>query len=128
MKKFFIMFGLLATLISIAIYETIAVNNFIKSFEFNANEISVSITENKEDLTKSVALIKEKKENWQKTEKNLCLMFSYRDLTIINDCYARLLAYAENNDYDNAYGESQLLISYGTYAEEIMQFNFQNLF
>lgn len=128
MKKAITVSILGAILLAISIYEIIAVNNFIKDFENTAIEIYETLENNKDNINDYFTFVNNKKEKWNKQEKSLCLMFSYRDLTTINDCFSRLVAYVKNNDYDNACAEAELLLSYSEYNKEIMQLSFQNLF
>lgn len=128
MKKAITVSMLGVILLAISIYEIIAVNNFINDFENTAIEIYETLENNKDKIDDYFTFVNNKKEKWNKQEKSLCLMFSYRDLTTINDCFSRLVAYVKNNDYDNACAEAELLLSYSEYNKEIMQLSFQNLF
>lgn len=54
-------------------------------------------------------------------------MFNHKDLSTITDTLSRLSSSVNNNDYDNAIIEVNLLKEYSEKNRHIMGFNLQNL-
>ena len=118
------LFGLLMIL---AFYELVAVNNLITTLNEQATNLQTEIYENKEFVSSSINSVKKTKEYWNKNEIILTLMFNHKDLSTITDTLSRLYSYVENNDFDNAIAEVNLLKQYSEKNKWIMGFNFQNI-
>ncbi len=126
-KRLIIIIVLFVSLIGLATYEVISVNNIITSLESMVINLQTEITENKNDVSKTSNSVKDVKNYWNKHEEGLCLMFNHKDLSAITDTLSRLDSYVVNNDYDNAIAEINLLKEYSEKNHHIMGFNIQNL-
>ena len=126
MKRTITIVVLFVLLIVLATYELVMVDKIITKLDNLTLTIQTEIKNNKDDITVATNSITETKSFWDKHEDNLCLMFNHKDLSTITDTLSRLLSYAENNDYDNAIVEANLLKEYSEKNRHIMCFNMQN--
>lgn len=126
-KRIIIIIVLFVTLIGLATFEVIAVNNLITNLEEMATNLQGEITYNKENVETTLTSVKKVKNYWDGFEDDLCLMFNHKDLSTITDTLSRLYSYVGNNDYDNAIAEVNLLKEYAEKNRHIMGFNIQNL-
>ena len=126
-KRIITISALFSLLIILAFYELVAVNNLITNLNEQATNLQTEIYENKEFVSSSINSVKKTKEYWNKNEIVLTLMFNHKDLSAITDTLTRLFSYVENNDYDNAIAEVNLLKKYSEKNRHIMGFNLQNL-
>ncbi len=126
-KRIITISALFSLLIILAFYELVAVNNLITNLNEQATNLQTEIYENKEFVSNSINSVKKTKEYWNKNEIILTLMFNHKDLSTITDTLSRLYSYVENNDYDNAIAEVNLLKQYSEKNKWIMGFNFQNI-
>lgn len=128
MKRIIFIAIIFVALITLATIEVISVNNVIKHLEIETTEIQSQIEYNKEDVSVVFNKVENIKNYWNKYENKLCLIFNHKDLSTITDSLNKLSSYVENNDYDNAFVESNLLVEYATKSKHVMGFNLQNLF
>lgn len=126
-KRIITISALFGLLIILAFYELVAVNNLITTLNEQATNLQTEIYENKEFVSNSINSVKKTKEYWNKNEIILTLMFNHKDLSTITDTLSRLYSYVENNDFDNAIAEVNLLKQYSEKNKWIMGFNFQNI-
>ena len=126
-KRIITISALFSLLIILAFYELVAVNNLITTLNEQATNLQTEIYENKEFVSNSINSVKKTKEYWNKNEIVLTLMFNHKDLSTITDTLSRLYSYVENNDFDNAIAEVNLLKQYSEKNKWIMGFNFQNI-
>ena len=126
-KRIIIIVVLFVSLIGLATYEVVSVDNIITSLETMVETLQVDISENKNNVNKVTESVKKVQTYWNDHEENLCLMFNHKDLSAITDTLTRLFSYVENNDYDNAIAEVNLLKKYSEKNRHIMGFNLQNL-
>lgn len=126
MKRAITIVVLFVLLIVLATYELVMVDKIITKLDNLTLTIQTEIKNNKDNITVATNSITETKSFWDKHEDNLCLMFNHKDLSTITDTLSRLLSYAENNDYDNAIVEANLLKEYSEKNRHIMGFNMQN--
>ena len=126
MKRAITIVVLFVLLIVLATYELVMVDKIITKLDNLTLTIQTEIKNNKDDITVATNSITETKSFWDKHEDNLCLMFNHKDLSTITDTLSRLLSYAENNDYDYAIVEANLLKEYSEKNRHIMGFNMQN--
>lgn len=126
-KRIITISALFGLLIILAFYELVAVNNLITTLNEQATNLQTEIYENKEFVSSSINSVKKTKEYWNKNEIILTLMFNHKDLSTITDTLSRLYSYVENNDFDNAIAEVNLLKQYSEKNKWIMGFNFQNI-
>ena len=127
MKRIIIIVILFVSLIGLATYEVISVDNIITSLDTMVEKLQVDITDNKNNVSEISTSVKQVQTYWNNHEENLCLMFNHKDLSAITDTLTRLYSYVENNDYDNAIAEVNLLKKYSEKNRHIMGFNLQNL-
>ena len=127
MKRIIIIVILFVSLIGLATYEVISVDNIITSLDTMVEKLQVDITDNKNNVSEISTSAKQVQTYWNNHEENLCLMFNHKDLSAITDTLTRLYSYVENNDYDNAIAEVNLLKKYSEKNRHIMGFNLQNL-
>lgn len=126
-KRIITISALFSLLIILAFYELVAVNNLITTLNEQATNLQTEIYENKEFVSSTINSVKKTKEYWNKNEIILTLMFNHKDLSTITDTLSRLYSYVENNDFDNAIAEVNLLKQYSEKNKWIMGFNFQNI-
>ena len=126
-KRIIIIVILFVSLIGLATYEVVSVDNIITSLETMVETLQVDISENKNNVNEVTESVKKVQTFWNDHEENLCLMFNHKDLSAITDTLTRLFSYVENNDYDNAIAEVNLLKKYSEKNRHIMGFNLQNL-
>ena len=126
-KRIIIIVVLFVSLIGLATYEVVSVDNIITSLETMVEKLQVDISENKNNVNEVTEAVKKVQTFWNDHEENLCLMFNHKDLSAITDTLTRLFSYVENNDYDNAIAEVNLLKKYSEKNRHIMGFNLQNL-
>ena len=126
-KSIIIIVVLFVSLIGLATYEVVSVDNIITSLETMVETLQVDISENKNNVNEVTESVKKVQTYWNEHEENLCLMFNHKDLSAITDTLTRLFSYVENNDYDNAIAEVNLLKKYSEKNRHIMGFNLQNL-
>ena len=126
-KRIIIIVILFVSLIGLGTYEVISVDNIITSLDTMVETLQVDITDNKNNVSEISTSVKQVQTYWNNHEENLCLMFNHKDLSAITDTLTRLCSYVENNDYDNAIAEVNLLKKYSEKNRHIMGFNLQNL-
>ena len=126
-KRIITIATLFAILLFLAFYELFAVNSLIDNLNQQTTNLQIEIYNNKETVSNTLSLVNETKNYWQKKETVLTLMFNHKDLSTITDTLSRLYSYVENNDYDNAIAEVNLLKQYSDKNKWIMGFNFQNI-
>lgn len=126
-KRIITIATLFAILLFLALYELFAVNSLIDNLNQQSTNLQIEIYNNKETVSNTLSLVNETKNYWQKKETVLTLMFNHKDLSTITDTLSRLYSYVENNDYDNAIAEVNLLKQYADKNKWIMGFNFQNI-
>ena len=126
-KRIITIATLFATLLFLALYELFAVNSLIDNLNQQSTNLQIEIYNNKETVSNTLSLVNETKNYWHKKETVLTLMFNHKDLSTITDTLSRLYSYVENNDYDNAIAEVNLLKQYADKNKWIMGFNFQNI-
>lgn len=127
MKKAIIILIITIALLSLATWEAIAVNNIIKVMDENVQSIAVKYQDNKEDITILYDELDDIDNYWTTRESMLCLIFNHKDLSSITDSINKLKAYTQNNDYDNAISEVELLKGYTEKNTHIMGFNIHNI-
>lgn len=127
MKKALIVIILSVLLLGLATYELIAVDKIISQLEIMTVQLQVEISENEDNVIDTSTSVDEVKSFWSKHEENLCLMFNHKDLSTITDTLSRLSSSVNNNDYDNAIIEVNLLKEYSEKNRHVMGFNLQNL-
>ena len=126
-KRIITIATLFVILLFLALYELFAVNSLIDNLNQQSTNLQIEIYNNKETVSNTLSLVNETKNYWQKKETVLTLMFNHKDLSTITDTLSRLYSYVENNDYDNAIAEVNLLKQYADKNKWIMWFNFQNI-
>ena len=126
-KRIITIATLFVILLFLALYELFAVNSLIDNLNQQSTNLQIEIYNNKETVSNTLSLVNETKNFWQKKETVLTLMFNHKDLSTITDTLSRLYSYVENNDYDNAIAEVNLLKQYADKNKWIMGFNFQNI-
>lgn len=126
-KRIITIATLFVILLFLALYELFAVNSLIDNLNQQSTNLQIEIYNNKETVSNTLSLVNETKNYWQKKETVLTLMFNHKDLSTITDTLSRLYSYVENNDYDNAIAEVNLLKQYADKNKWIMGFNFQNI-
>ena len=127
MKRTITIISIAIILIAFATAELIIVSNIVTFMEKSINEISTKYSQNKEDITILSEEIKIIDDYWDKYESTLCLIFSHKDLSVTTDSLNKLMAFTENNDYDNAIAEIELLKSMVEKNHHIMGFNIHNV-
>jgi hypothetical protein len=126
-KKSFCILIITILLIALATFEVVAVKKLNTNLLKDVYYLQQITIENKENINNISKEIIEIKNNWDSAEPLLCLMFNHKDLSAITDTLTRLCSYVENNDYDNAIAEVNLLKKYSEKNKHIMGFNLQNL-
>lgn len=127
MKKAILVISLLILTIGFGFYEVFAVKNVLSTMQNSITYLDDKFEENQQDISIYYEEIKEVRNSWEEKERWLCFLFNHRDLSIITDSFNRLLAYTENNDYDNATSELSMLKEYSTKSHHIMGFNIHNI-
>lgn len=128
MKRIISIVIIIVALLGIGFYEVFSVNKVITTLEHEVNELQTEIKQGKDNLPAYANKVESAKNKWDKAEPSMCLVFSHKDLSTISDSLTKLLSYVQNDDYDNAYAEVDLLKSYSDKNKHIMGFNAQNIF
>ena len=127
MKKAILIIFILFITIGCGFWEVFSVKNVLSDMQASIVTLDEKFENNQEDITIYYDEIKEVRNTWEKKERWLCFLFNHRDLSVITDSFNRLLAFTENNDYDNATSELSMLKEYSTKSHHIMGFNIHNI-
>lgn len=126
-KKSFYILIITISLITLATFEVIAVKKLNNNLVNKVYYLQQLTLENKDNIINISNEVTKIKDDWDKTEPLLCLMFNHKDLSTITDTLALVEAYVLNNDYDNTFAQIHLLIEYAEKNDHVMGFNIQNL-
>lgn len=121
------MITLTVLLLSLAIWEAVAVNGVISNLSDSIDLIIDDFENHKNDITVLSKDVSEIKSFWDDRECTLCLMFNHKDLSDVTDSLNKLKTYTDLNDYDDALTELYLLQNFSSKATHIMGFNIHNI-
>lgn len=121
------MITLTVLLLSLAIWEAVAVNGVISNLSESIDLIIDDFENHKNDITVLSKDVSEIKSFWDDRECTLCLMFNHKDLSDVTDSLNKLKTYTDLNDYDDALTELYLLQNFSSKATHIMGFNIHNI-
>lgn len=121
------MITLMVLLLSLAIWEAVAVNGVISNLSDSIDLIIDDFENHKNDITVLSKDVSEIKSFWDDRECTLCLMFNHKDLSDVTDSLNKLKTYTDLNDYDDALTELYLLQNFSSKATHIMGFNIHNI-
>lgn len=121
------MITLTVLLLSLAIWEAVAVNGVISNLSDYIDLIINDFENHKNDITVLSKDVSEIKSFWDDRECTLCLMFNHKDLSDVTDSLNKLKTYTDLNDYDDALTELYLLQNFSSKATHIMGFNIHNI-
>ena len=121
------MITLTMLLLSLAIWEAVAVNGVISNLSDSIDLIINDFENHKNDITVLSKDVSEIKSFWDDRECTLCLMFNHKDLSDVTDSLNKLKTYTDLNDYDDALTELYLLKNFSSKATHIMGFNIHNI-
>lgn len=121
------MITLTVLLLSLAIWEAVAVNGIISNLSDSIDLIIDDFENHKNDITVLSKDVSEIKSFWDDRECTLCLMFNHKDLSDVTDSLNKLKTYTDLNDYDDALTELYLLQNFSSKATHIMGFNIHNI-
>ena len=127
MKRGIFMITLTMLLLSLAIWEAVAVNGVISNLSDSIDLIINDFENHKNDITVLSKDVSEIKSFWDDRECTLCLMFNHKDLSDVTDSLNKLKTYTDLNDYDDALTELYLLQNFSSKATHIMGFNIHNI-
>lgn len=127
MKKAILIISILIITLSCGFWEVFSVKNVLSDMQNSIVALDEKFENNQDNITVYYDEIKAVRNTWEKKERWLCFLFNHRDLSVITDSFNRLLAYTENNDYDNATSELSMLKEYSTKSHHIMGFNIHNI-
>lgn len=127
MKRGIFMITLTVLLLSLAIWEAVAVNGVISNLSDSIDLIINDFENHKNDITVLSKDVSEIKSFWDDRECTLCLMFNHKDLSDVTDSLNKLKTYTDLNDYDDALTELYLLQNFSSKATHIMGFNIHNI-
>lgn len=127
MKRGIFMITLMVLLLSLAIWEAVAVNGVISNLSDSIDLIIDDFENHKNDITVLSKDVSEIKSFWDDRECTLCLMFNHKDLSDVTDSLNKLKTYTDLNDYDDALTELYLLQNFSSKATHIMGFNIHNI-
>ena len=127
MKRGIFMITLTVLLLSLAIWEAVAVNGVISNLSDYIDLIINDFENHKNDITVLSKDVSEIKSFWDDRECTLCLMFNHKDLSDVTDSLNKLKTYTDLNDYDDALTELYLLQNFSSKATHIMGFNIHNI-
>ena len=127
MKRGIFMITLTVLLLSLAIWEAVAVNGIISNLSDSIDLIIDDFENHKNDITVLSKDVSEIKSFWDDRECTLCLMFNHKDLSDVTDSLNKLKTYTDLNDYDDALTELYLLQNFSSKATHIMGFNIHNI-
>lgn len=127
MKRGIFMITLTMLLLSLAIWEAVAVNGVISNLSDSIDLIINDFENHKNDITVLSKDVSEIKSFWDDRECTLCLMFNHKDLSDVTDSLNKLKTYTDLNDYDDALTELYLLKNFSSKATHIMGFNIHNI-
>ncbi len=127
MKRGIFMITLTVLLLSLAIWEAVAVNGVISNLSDSIDLIIDDFENHKNDITVLSKDVSEIKSFWDDRECTLCLMFNHKDLSDVTDSLNKLKTYTDLNDYDDALTELYLLQNFSSKATHIMGFNIHNI-
>lgn len=127
MKRGIFMITLTVLLLSLAIWEAVAVNGVISNLSNSIDLIINDFENHKNDITVLSKDVSEIKSFWDDRECTLCLMFNHKDLSDVTDSLNKLKTYTDLNDYDDALTELYLLQNFSSKATHIMGFNIHNI-
>ena len=122
MKRGIFMITLTVLLLSLAIWEAVAVNGVISNLSDSIDLIIDDFENHKNDITVLSKDVSEIKSFWDDRECTLCLMFNHKDLSDVTDSLNKLKTYTDLNDYDDALTELYLLQNFSSKATNIMGF------
>lgn len=128
MKRALAIIAITLLLLVSGIIEVINVSSIINVLQADVMHFETELHENRSDLSALENEVERIKDDWQKKELKLCLMFNHKDLSTITDALNRLHTNITLNDYDNALIEINLLKAYSENSIHVMGFNFQNIF
>ena len=114
-------------LVGLGLAESIIVNKIVINLDNDVGALVTKYEANKDDVTSLLSDIDNIKQNWNKNENMLCLVFNHKDMSIITDSLSRLRTYTQNNDYDNGIVELKLLKVNTEKQPHIMGFNIHNI-
>lgn len=127
MKRGIFMITLTVLLLSLAIWEAVAVNGVISNLSDSIDLIIDDFENHKNDITVLSKDVSEIKSFWDDRECTLCLMFNHKDLSDVTDSLNKLKTYTDLNDYDDALTELYSLQNFSSKATHIMGFNIHNI-
>ncbi len=127
MKRATIVIIITVMLISLSVYELLTVNKLVTYLQDSVNDVYPQYFENKDDITILSDKIIKLDNYWESYEDGLFLIYSHKDLSPISDSIKKLIAYTNNNDYDNAIAEVEMLKNLAENCSRIVGFSFQNV-
>ena len=128
MKRGIFMVTLTVLLLTLAIWEAVAVSGVIDNLSNSIDSIIDDYKNNKNDITVLLDNVSDIKSYWDDRECTLCLIFNHKDLSAVTDSLSKLKTYTYLNDYDDALTELYLLQNFAYKADHIMGFNIHNIF
>ncbi len=114
-------------LLTLAIFEYVAVVNILNTMKESVSNIRQQYYENAANITVLKDDVTEIKDYWLDRESAICLMFNHKDLDDISNTLTKLVIYTENNDYYNASVEVGLLDEYMKHSDHKMSFSIHNI-
>ena len=127
MKKAIVVIITVLVLLSFGLAECLFVKDIVTSLDDSVGALLDKYEENKDDVTNLITDIDSIKENWDKHENTLCLIFNHKDMSVITDGLSRLKSYTINNDYENGIVELKLLKTNTEKQPHVMGFNIHNI-
>lgn len=127
MKRAIVVIITVMILLAFGLTECLFVKNIVTNLDNSVGELLGKYEQNKDDVTNLIKDIDSIKENWDKHENTLCLIFNHKDMSVITDGLSRLKSYTINNDYENGIVELKLLKTNTEKQPHVMGFNIHNI-
>ena len=127
MKRAIVVIITVIILLAFGLIECLFVKNIVTNLDNSVGELLGKYEQNKDDVTNLIKDIDSIKENWDKHENTLCLIFNHKDMSVITDGLSRLKSYTINNDYENGIVELKLLKTNTEKQPHVMGFNIHNI-
>lgn len=127
MKRAIVVIITVIILLAFGLTECLFVKNIVTNLDNSVGELLGKYEQNKDDVTNLIKDIDSIKENWDKHENTLCLIFNHKDMSVITDGLSRLKSYTINNDYENGIVELKLLKTNTEKQPHVMGFNIHNI-
>lgn len=120
-------FFLIISIFILGLIECICVNNIINNLEYTVTYLQENIEKNEDDITVLYDTIDEQRDEWEKNETWLNLIFNHKDLSNICDNLSRLCSLIKLNNYEDSVVELNLLYENVFELKDMMGFNYQNI-